>query len=268
MTADQPGPGETANGTGLPRPAVEAQQPLSPATDTPTATTATDSPSAAAATAGPLAGLAREVEQLRREQADLGRLAGRVAELGELLTRLADTVGAQRPAQPATAAPCWLDHPSDPGHDPAGSHAAVDAAKLLTTLAAWVAGVYLRYSDARAGLPECWLRHPDLVEELLWLHRAWLAAYTDGAPTTAVGDWHDRQRPGVVARIRAYAGTCSLEAHRPGDDQHQLPPTAAAAADAVEVIAGWWATARDQPAPAPTDDQLAAAHDRPRRTRR
>ncbi len=45
------------------------------------------------------------------------------------------------------------------------------------TLGPWVSGVYLRYSDAVNAFPDCWMWHPDVVEELLWLHRAWLSAY-------------------------------------------------------------------------------------------
>jgi hypothetical protein len=124
--------------------------------------------------------------------------------------------------------------------------------------------VYLRYSDAVSGFPDCWMWHPDVVEELLWLHRAWLAAYSPGAPGSAVGDWHDRQRPGVAARIRAYAGMCSLEAHQPGQDR-ATPAPVTPTADAVEAIAGWWATSRERLGPTPTEEQIAAANARWRR---
>jgi hypothetical protein len=126
--------------------------------------------------------------------------------------------------------------------------------------------VYVRYSDAR-HLPECWLWHPDVVEELLWLHAAWIAAYDPEAPPTAVGDWHDRQRPGVVARVHKYAGLCSLEAHRSGQERH-LPAPTSPTSDAIPVIAAWWAMSRSEPAPPPTDEQLAAATARMTRTRR
>jgi hypothetical protein len=214
-----------------------------------------------------VAGLARELEQLYREVRQLRPLPQRVDDVSAALEQLADTLVVGDPVQPAEPAPCWLDPPADPRQDPAGSAAAHEAELLLATLARWVAGVYLRYTDAGSGFPDCWMRHPDVVEELLWLHRAWLAAYAAGAPSTAVGDWHDRQRPGVVTRVRGYAGGCSLDAHQPGHDQHALPP-APVPADPVEAIAGWWATARDQPAPAPTKEQLAAALERHRRARR
>ena len=108
----------------------------------------------------------------------------------------------------------WLDADLDP-HDPSV------AEDILTRLAQWVAGVYLRYPDAR--LPDCWLWHPEVVEELLWLHQAWLAAYAEGARVTAAADWHDRYRPGVVARIKSYRG--HVRARRPPARQDPPPPS-------------------------------------------
>jgi len=105
-------------------------------------------------------------------------------------------------------------------------------------------------------VPDCWLWHPDIVEELLWLRAAWWTAYrTESGTVSQAADWHDRHRPGVVRRIRESAGTCSIETHLPGTGQN--PPTAVPLADAVAAIAGWWTLARDQPPPAPTGDQVA-----------
>ncbi len=205
-----------------------------------------------------VAGLARELETLRRRVDHLAALPRRVDDLAHLFARLADTTASGRGKPTGSAAPAWMDHPTDPSRAPESSRAARDAEQLLTTLAAWIGGVYLRYSDARQ-LPDCWLWHPDVVEELLWLHAAWLAAYQPGAPASAVGDWHDRQRPGVARRIHAYARLCSLEAHRPGGERH-TPAPVAPTSDAAPVIAGWWAVTRDQPAPAPAQEQLDAAH--------
>jgi hypothetical protein len=203
-----------------------------------------------------VAGLAREIEALHRRVDELARTGKRLDELGALVTRLAQVTGPNKNA-PSQVAPSWLDldAPGQPGA----------AEEILGMLGGWVARVYLRYSDAR--LPDCWLWHPELVEELLWLHAAWLAAYDPDASVAAVGDWHDRQRPGVVARIHKYAGLCSLEAHRPGQERH-MPAPAAPTTDAVPAIASWWATRRIDPAPAPTDEQLAAATARMTRSRR
>jgi hypothetical protein len=210
-----------------------------------------------------LAGLARELEKLYRDVRQLRGLSRRVDDIAGSLAQMADTV-ITRQSQAGDPAPCWLDHPTDPGRDPVSSRAARDAEQILGTLGPWVGAVYLRYSDAASGFPDCWMWHPDVVEELLWLHHAWLAAYHPDAPPTAVGDWHDRQRPGVVARIRGFAGMCSLDAHQPGQDR-ATPAPITPTADADGAIAAWWATARDQPGPTPTAEQIAAANARWRR---
>ncbi len=171
-----------------------------------------------------VAGLAREVEALRRRLDQLSRCQHRVDQLADLLARHAEAVAATTSAPATPEPPSWLDLPTDPGRPAESSSAARAAEDLLTTLAGWVGGIYLRYPDAAQTLPECWLWHPEVVEELLWLHTAWLAAYRPGAASTAVGDWHDRQRPGVARRIRDYAGICSLEQHQPGAERHTPAP--------------------------------------------
>jgi hypothetical protein len=102
--------------------------------------------------------------------------------------------------------------------------------------------------------------HPDIVEELLWLHLAWLAAHRPDAASSAVGDWHDRQRPGVVRRVNGYASACSLGAHRPGGDRHT--PILPTVTDAAAAIAGWWATNR-RPARAGTHRGATGRRRRP-----
>ena len=204
-----------------------------------------------------VAGLAREVEALRRRVDALGSLPTRVDQLAGLLARHTETLAAATSSPATPPPPSWLDLPTDPGR-PAESSTARSAVELLTTLVGWVGGIYLRYPDAAQTLPECWLWHPEIIEELLWLHTAWLAAYKPNAAGTAVGDWHDRQRPGVARRIRDYAGLCSLEQHRPGAERH-TPAPAAPLVEAVAAIADWWATHRSDPTPVPTAEQLAAS---------
>lgn len=199
--------------------------------------------------------LARELEQLARQVAELQRLSDKVEALGNTVTRLVQAATSNEPKK-TKVAPSWLD--DDSGVRGFGQ-------EVLSTLADWVEGIYLRYSDAR--LSDCWLWHADVVEELLWLHAAWLAAYDSDASATAAGDWHDRLRPGVVRRVREYAGMCSLEAHRPGKERH-VPAQTASTLDAIPEIAYWWATKRNEPGPVPTDEQLAAAHARMVRRRR
>jgi hypothetical protein len=205
------------------------------------------------------AGLARAVEALERRVTALAGVGRRVDELAAMVERLAQQAAAGAATHSASkVAPSWLDVDRA-----AASRWA--AQEILEKLTGWVAGVYLRYSDAR--LPDCWLWHPDVVEELLWLHAAWLAAYDPDAPVSAAGDWHDRQRPGVAARIKAYAGMCSLEAHLPDKERHTWAPSTPTV-DAVPTIAAWWATQREQPGPVPTEEQLRAANERTRRSRR
>ena len=200
-----------------------------------------------------VAGLARAVDAVERRLDQLSQVSKRVDELGAMLTRLANHVSAATSnGESSMVAPSWLDLGTGPG--PSDTRA--DAEDLLAMLAGWVGAIFLRYADAR--LPDCWLWHPDVVEELLWLHAAWIAAYDPDATPAAVGDWHDRQRPGVVARIKTYAGLCSLEAHQPGQDRHQPAPTTPTT-DATPAIAAWWADHRDQPGPAPTPEQIEAA---------
>jgi hypothetical protein len=217
-----------------------------------------------------VAGLAREVEAMRRAMrqvptsGDLARLAGTVAELGETTSAM-QAVGGRR-ADPDPV-PSWLTLPRD-------LHS---ARAVLSDLTGWLRDVYLRYADAARDFPECWLWHPDIVEELVWLMYAWLAAYRDDeASVRAAGDWHDRLRPGVVRRIHSYARTCSLENHLPGWPNATGAPhlpvvddesSATASTGATGAIAAWWTDHRTQPGPTPTDDQMTAAAATARRAR-
>jgi hypothetical protein len=193
-------------------------------------------------------GLARDLEALRRDVTALAGLVRRVEEMGQLVTRLAEATTAATTAG-SDGVVSWLDTDLD-WDDPSVAEA------ILTRLSAWVAGVYLRYPDA--NLPDCWLWHPEIIEELLWLHQAWLSAYADGARVTAAADWHDRYRPGVIARLKSTTDMCGLEDHQPGKIRHR-PARTAPVLDAGPVIAAWWSTERDSPAPAPSGEQIAAA---------
>lgn len=220
--------------------------------DTPK-TTAAGEPSFASAAA--VAGLAREVEGLRRAVDALAgtvetveALPDRVENLAGLVSRLAAKLAAKNAT--GTRMASWLVHdPTD-----------VDAEQLLTALSGWLHQVFLRYADGARVLPDCWLWHPEIVEELLWLWVAWLAAYDDPeAKPSAAADWHDRLRPGVVRRIRdTYAKSCSIDNHTPGRD-HAHGAVPVPLADAIPAIAEWWTNTRDYPAPAPTAQQLAQA---------
>jgi hypothetical protein len=191
-----------------------------------------------------LAGLAREVDGLRRGLGPLAGVPTRVDDLARTVAQLADALAAVPPRQGPTPAPSWL----------AASHDVEAARVLLEGLCDWLHRVFLRYPDAAAVLPECWLYHPDAVEELLWLQHAWIGAYgAKGASVQLAGDWHDRQRPGVVRRLKTAVGSCSKERHQTrtgwGDGPRGAVPVPGL--DAVPTIAGWWAGHRDDPAPEP-----------------
>jgi hypothetical protein len=194
--------------------------------------------------AGAVAGLAREVDGLRRAVDELRDLPERVDDLTRLITDLANAVAALTTRRTAAPCPSWLLLPADPAV----------AAHLLDELTGWLTAVYLRYPDAADHLPECWCWHPDVVEELLWLMHAWAGAYQGPqASVGLVGDWHDRQRPGVVRRIKTTAGSCSIENHqtRPGWTRRPSVAPAVPGAEGLDTIARWWGTRRDQDAPEP-----------------
>jgi hypothetical protein len=218
-----------------------------------------------------VAGLARSVETLTRDVAAMktglqhtasktavARLNDTVASLGntvasfeDLLTRLATkpSSGRGKATDSGEGEPMrsWLRLPE---HD----ERAIQA--VLSELLPWMESIYLPYATARETLPPCWLWHPEIVEELLWLMDAWTAAY-DGeeASNKLVGDWHDRQRPGVTRRIGEYAPSCDVLAHRDGAGQSAV--TVPLAADADPFVT-WWATGRDTNGPAPTPEQIKA----------
>jgi len=201
----------------------------------------------ACASAGSVAGLAREVEQLSRKLDGLGDLPGRVKQLARTVSQLAGEVAQSQSAGGGPdGAVSWLNLPDDEDY----------ARQQLDDLAWWLNHIYLRYADA-ASLPNCWLWHPDVVEELLWLKQSWEAAYRDDDATVAMAaDWHDRYRPGVVRRIEKLARNCSLEQHL---HDRRTPPSGVPALSAVPAIAQWWGDGRQHCGipPEPTDEQLA-----------
>jgi hypothetical protein len=186
-----------------------------------------------------VAGLAREVDGLRRVVAPL---PSRVDALSALLAELGETVAATGARK--AAAPSWLMAPTAPA----------ETGQLLDELAAWLPVVYLQYPDAVASFPDCWCWHPHVVEELLWLMHAWLAAYQGSSASVALaGDWHERLRPGVVRRIKATVGVCSRESHtsRPGWPTPVSTAPTVPSEDELSGIAEWWAVRRDETAPEP-----------------
>src|SRR4051812_15196299 len=127
----------------------------------------------------------------------------------------------------------------------------------LADLAVWMDAVYLRYRDA--SVPSCWLWHPEVVEELWWLRQAHADAFhPETGSWLRVGDWHDRQRPGVVRRIVRAVGSCELALHLTdpthpgrltGASDHVAAPAPAPLTSAVAQIAAAWTAARAVPEP-------------------
>ena len=87
---------------------------------------------------------------------------------------------------------CWRDMDAD------------RARTLWAELADWVGWLRGRYPLA-GTLPGCWWRHPELVEELTALYRAWTGAVAGGtAGTYNAIEWHDRWLPGVLTRVKTW----------------------------------------------------------------
>jgi hypothetical protein len=186
------------------------------------------------------------------------RTARRVDEVETLVRQLAADVAAHARA----AGGAGVDEPDEPARVRAWLAAADPdlAATDLAGLVAWVEAVYLRYEGA--FLPSCWLWHPDAVEELLWLRGAHREAYGPrGASWARAADWHDRYRPGVVARLKTAIGHCELARHTPdGDRAHRQP--LAPLSGATNAISHAWAT--DRVTPEPTHEHLRKAHEHDR----
>lgn len=125
----------------------------------------------------------------------------------------------------------------------------------LTDLIVWLDLVYLRFPDTL--LTGCWLWHPWVVEELWWLRGAHADAYDpETGSWLRVGDWHDRQRPGVARRVRDVLGKCDLSLHVGDRADHGPavePPPAPLAQHAAALAQEW---GRSGTAPAPTAEQL------------
>ncbi len=208
-----------------------------------------------------VAGLAREVDALRKAVRKVAGCPGQVEQLAATLAQALDQFAATGRAERVRPV-SWI---ADPGvtADPTA------AARALGELAQWVGRVYLRYPAAARELPDCWLWHPDMVEELAWLQQAWEHAYgPETGSISAAADWHDRYRPGVTARIKtANPHSCSLENHL--DPNRPSAAVEVPGAGSVEAVARWWAGGRDdtQP-PLPTPADLDAADQRLRSHRR
>jgi hypothetical protein len=192
----------------------------------------------------------------------LSRALRRIDTVDANLLQLATDVATLRTALSAQP------DPDDDGDEAGGPPAvrswllaanAEQAVEDLGDLVDWVHRVYLRY--ARAQLSSCWLWHPEVIEELWWLRWAHAEAYgPEGGSWMRVGDWHDRQRPGVERRVNGLLGTCALSRHadRNGRPADVTEPGAPPLAEHHAAIAAHWVATRTA-GPEPTDAVLAEA---------
>ena len=195
-----------------------------------------------------LLAVARTVDRAVRRLAALDKAVAQLAEDVAALTRYV-TAGDADPAGEVDvpAVRSWLLAEDR-------EQAALDVADLCT----WLGRVYLRFPHT--DLPSCWLWHPHAVEELWWLRRAHADAYDPrNGSWLRVGDWHDRQMPGVAQRLARSIGSCELALHLP-DQRAAGRPKPVPFADAAAFVAfTWTASAGREPGPEPTPHQLDEA---------
>lgn len=122
-----------------------------------------------------------------------------------------------------------------------------EAARLtLEDLAGWLSSVWVKYPDGQ--LPECWLYHPAIIEELIAQMGSHRACFRKGGTPQAFANWHDR-RPGAAERIRRYATSCTLDLHQPGEQfDPAVVPTVPRLQD-ISVVAGQWTSTGTPPYP-------------------
>ena len=89
------------------------------------------------------------------------------------------------------------------------------AADELTDLDAWVRWLCDHYDIDSWLIPDCWMAHGHILEELTALHRFWLAAYGDAARPEAALRWHEALDH-LQRRIREWKGStsCDRDTHR------------------------------------------------------
>ncbi|NJC70843.1 hypothetical protein HC031_14115 [Planosporangium thailandense] len=172
-----------------------------------------------------LVALARDVEQLRREVDQHRADIDRARETGDTAHRvLADLV--DRVAAVADDRPVGADNTEDGQHAGVESWLVSPRPEALQELVEWMDQVLIHYPGTVDALGQCWSLHAWIVEELLALRAAWSEAYQgDRAGGTKAVDWHERHRPGVIARITQGTAGCSVEAHQPGGRlDRPIPP--------------------------------------------
>lgn len=203
---------------------------------------------------GAESGLGRQVERLSRQ---VVKTDAQVRSLAAGLQRLTERVtsntspgspgsGSADPSEADEVLTSWLTTSDFP-----------EATALVDALTPWITAVYLRFPDS--DLPTCWALHPHVVEELWWLRNAWFDAYAGPKPSwQKIGDWHDRQRPGVVKRLSGgdSGNRCNLGKHA----TNPQPEPAAPMPDLLpHVLTAWCSTGRARWPLSPTTEQIADA---------
>lgn len=84
-----------------------------------------------------------------------------------------------------------------------------EARKVWDALRAWVEWASVRYNVPVSVIPNCWYRHPALVEELSALHTAHLAAFDPSDSGYGPISWHERFAAAATRLTRAYGGGCN-----------------------------------------------------------
>lgn len=84
-----------------------------------------------------------------------------------------------------------------------------DAPQAWEQLRAFVEWVTVRYNIPVSVVPNCWYRHPGLVEELSALHSAHTAAFDQSDAGFGPIGWHERFAVAIPRLTRAYGGGCS-----------------------------------------------------------
>lgn len=121
---------------------------------------------------------------------------------------------------------------------------------LLEDLAGWLAQVWVKYPDGE--LPECWLYHPAIVEELWSVMGVHRACFRKGGTWQMFADWHARYRPATAARIKAYAPSCAPSEHQPGQTFDPAVVPHVPRVQDIAAVAAQWTSSGTSPYPTPT----------------
>ena len=121
---------------------------------------------------------------------------------------------------------------------------------LLEDLAGWIGKVWVQYPDGQ--LPDCWLYHPPIVEELVACMGVHRACFRQGGTWQAFADWHARYRPATAERIRKYAPSCTLDLHHAGEQFDPADVPSVPRLQDISLVAAQWIATGTAPYPTST----------------